>query len=388
MNFSGRSAHGVWAAASLAVLLLLAGCGIKDPIVPTKASIEETVLFPTNDRVLTTYCPAGPPATLKCYLAAWDLDGGNFKVYRKPAHHSWRDGRFSPDGTEIVFRLNDTGRYSTKLAIMTLATKQLRIVESTDRYKLWPSYHPNGKKLIFATVSQTPDNTEPSPGVSVAGVDMHSLDLATGETKALTDYEFQQAARAYYTGRGDEFVYGGYFPMKIFLNRHNKKFYALEKNYEYKEKYRGDSIITVNEHQNDWRPDFVMDSSSELTFKAYAVDAVPSKNGAILYFQSDAEESKANRMSTYSTAIWIRTNDANRRLMYFSEVTNFHENFTDFTLSSDEQYFLIWSRGYPVGAKDHDEGLWRVGVDGSGPRRIPIPWDNLATSTRSGQGQH
>ncbi len=376
-----------WAVACLAMALALTGCGIKDPAVPRKARIEEPVLFPSNDRVLTTYCPAGLPETLKCHLAAWDLDGGNFKAYRKPAHHSWMNGRFSPDGTEIVFELNDTGRYSTKLAIMTLATEQVRIVESTDSYKLWPSYHPNGRKLIFATVSKTPDNTETSHGVNVVGVDMHGLDLATGKTKALTDYDFFRALRAYYTGRGDDFVYGGYYPLRKPRDPVDKELHALDSFTDYREKYGGNSIITANERKNDWRPDFIMDDSPNSTFRAYAVSAVPAKNGSILYFESDAGKIGGCFNSTCSTAIWIRENGSNRRLMYFNDVTKFRENFSDFTLSSDEKYFLIWSRGYPAGVREHDEGLWRVGVDGSGPRRIPIPWDWLATTDSSDRGR-
>lgn len=391
MDSFGRIITGGRAVAIFALVLFaalsLGGCGIKDPVVPEVAKIENTVLFPSNDRVLTTYCPAVVAETRKCRLAAWDLDGGNLKIYRQPAHHSWMDARFSPDGTEIVFVLNETGRYSTKLAIMELATEQVRIVEGNNSYKLWPSFHPNGGKVIFATVSRTPDNTRTRTRVRVAGVDIYSLDLASGKTKALTDYDFRQASRPLYTGHEDDFVYGGYFPLKILLDSQNE-YYKDKKIGDYDEEYRGNSIITVTNDRNDWRPDFVIGGPIKITVGPYSGDAIPSQNGSTYYFESNSDAINLCPYNTCTSAIWMRRDGKNTRWMYFYEITKFKLNFADFSLSNDENYFLIWSRGNPFGTWKSDEGLWRVGVDGSDPRRIPIPWERLAAKSGvAGAGQ-
>ena len=90
-------------AAAVLYLWLEFSDGPPPPVeVPRAAVIEESVLFPANDRVMTTYCTAGLARQSTCHLAAWDLDGGNVRVYATPPGQRWRDARFSPDGKEFV----------------------------------------------------------------------------------------------------------------------------------------------------------------------------------------------------------------------------------------------------------------------------------------------
>ena len=298
--------------AVLILLITLAACGgegsalFKPPVRLEKAKISNSVLFPSNERVMATYCPKGPARSRKCHLAAWDLDGGNVKLYRKPAHHSWLEAMFSPDGTEVVFELNDTGRYSTKLAIMDLATEKWRIVEGSDTYTIWPSFHPNGKKLIYAAVAHTPDNTESRSRSNLYGVDIHSLNLATGRTKALTDYRFKSASRPHYTGRGDEFVFEGKLPMNIFFNPNKPKYFTSDQIGRYTRKFGKNHILIINEIDKDWIPEFVIDDRKSMVSRGYSIGPIPGNKGNILYFESNVGIIGKLINSQRSSGIWKR----------------------------------------------------------------------------------
>jgi hypothetical protein len=382
-----------WHLAALALTLALGACGdeppdwLKSPVLPEDAKIMTGVLFPSNERVMTTYCPAGLARTRKCHLVAWGLDGGNLKVYRKPAHHSWLRAMFSPDGKEVVFELNDTGRYSTKLAIMDLATEHWRIVEDSDSYKLWPSYHPNGGKLIFATVSQTPDNTKTRTRVRVAGVDIYSLDLKTGKTKTLTDFDFRATSRPYYTGRGDEFVFAGDMSGNIFFNPKDPRYLSDGNYWEFRKKYGDNGIILINENKNDWRPEFVMDNDISNVARAYSGSPIPANNGHKLYFGSNKGTIGKLVNPPKTQGIWARENGKNKKVTYFNTITNGVTHAGEFTLSNDESFFLFYAVASPINAGEPSGGLWRVAVDGSNPRRIPIPWAQLASITELAGGR-
>ncbi|MBT3333989.1 MAG: hypothetical protein HN394_20995 [Rhodospirillaceae bacterium] len=361
----------------LAALIAVSGCAYEMPDLPEPARIQDSVLFPSNERVMTTYCTAGKFGERSCHLAAFDLDGSNVKVYATPPGHRWQGARFSPDGKAFVFELNDTGRFSNKLAIMNRASGQWRIIEGSDSFKNWPSYHPNGKQIVFAVFDRTPDNYQSTSHVKTSGADMHNLDLATNKVRALTDFRFAKAGPPHFTGRGDEIVFGGYDPRK-FLQDPNNSHHASS----YDELYQTDTIYTVNETKHDWRPDFVIDGGTSLAIRAYSGHPIPSRGGKIIYFRSNL--GKVGRLinSSRSNAIWIRENGQNRKLFNFSAVTGLIYNSTDFSLSSDKMYFLIWSSGRPFNSEEFDKGLWRVGVDGSNPRRLHIPWARLAVFTR------
>jgi WD40 repeat protein len=316
---------------------------------PEDAKIEHSVLFPSNDRIMSNYCTAGVPSRQTCHLAAWDLDGGNVRVYATPEGHIWRTVNFSPDGKEFVFELNDTGRYSNKLAIMDLATERWRIIEGSDTFKNFPSYHPNGKKIIYAHVAETPDTYSTTTHVKFEKVDIHSLDLTTGVTTALTDYQFRAVSPPYYTGRGEEFVFSGADPWKVLSAGFDSA--------EYNRLYRGNSIITMNEIDKGWRPDFVMYDKPSVYPRPYAIEPVPASQGAVLYFESNKGKVGKYKNSPLSTAIWARENNVNRRLMNYSDVTGLESNYSTFSLSSDEKFFLVYSHSKNTASQEYEKGL-------------------------------
>ncbi len=382
MKVLTRGAYGIWAAACLLMALSLAGCAGTATEAAQKAGIVTALLFPANDRVLATYCNAGLAEHRRCQVAAWDLDGANLKVYRKPEGHFWTVGGFSPNGREVVLEIAESRRLSTKLAILNLQSERVRIVEGSDSYKFLPSYHPKGGKLIFAKAVDAPDDILTKRNEIAHGSDIHTLDLATGETTALTDYGFAIIETPYYTGRGDEFVYGGYDPWKVLYGAKSPKPIKGRKFFErYDDLYWGNTVISVNEVKNDWRPDFLIKKRPSSLSGIYARYPVPAEKDSKLYFQSNKGEIGQYEDANYSTAIWVRENQQNRRLLYFGKITGMVRNRGRFNLSQDKAFFLIHSRGLTeVGAKP-DAGLWRVTVDGVDPRRIPIPWDRLAAVT-------
>jgi len=357
-----------------ATIYLLDGRPITRSELPEDAKITESVLFPNNDRIMANYCTAGVPSQKTCHLAAWDLDGGNVKIYWAPAGQFWQNARFSPDGKSFVFELNDTGRYSTKLAIMDLATERWRIVEGSDSFKKHPSYHPNGKKIIYAIAAGTPDTYSTTTHVKFEEIDIHSLDLTTGKTTALTDYQFFAIYPPYYTGRGEEFVFSGSDPWKVLSAGYDSA--------KYNRLYEGNNIITMDETDRGWRPDFVMYDNPDVYPRPYAAQPVPASKGNILYFASNKGKVGEYRDSPLSTAIWVRQNNVNKRLMYYSEVTGLQSNYSTFSLSTDEKFFLIYSHSKNTVSQEYEKGLWRVGVDKSNPLRIPIPWERLAALTK------
>ncbi len=330
---------------------------------------------------MSSYCTAGLTYERTCHLAAWDLDGSNVKIYETPEGQYWQRARFSPDGKEFVFEIHDDDRYVTKLGIMNRGTQEWRIVEDADSYKLWPSYHPDGSKIAYALYRRMPDNYQTRTHVKINSADIFALDLATGETRALTDFNFMLAGEPYFTGRGDEVVYLAEYPYKIL---HDPKNAHIRDSYD--ELYQLNFIHRVSETEKNWHPDFVIDKTSSTIYRAHSSNAVPSQNGTIIYFDSNLGNIGKLVNPPESAAIWARQDGQNRRLMYYRSVTGWNHGSGEFTLSTDEKFFLIWASGW---LKDRAEpgtgsvqGLWRIGVDGSEPRRIHIPWARLAVAAK------
>jgi hypothetical protein len=320
----------ILAIVALPVFAWLSACTLANTPPPLRPQVSDTQLLPGNKRVLSTFCPTMTGEQQKvlrirpCYLATWNLDGSDIRVYRRPAGESWKYPALSPDGREAVFVLNDTGRFSTKLAILELATGEVRIVESSDTYKLAPSFHPNGRKVIYVTANCTPDNMETKTHVRVACVDVFGLDLTNHAVDQLTDFNFAGALGPHYTGKGDEFVVTAGMPLK---NSDQLK--------RFENKYRSNGALRFDPKNPDLNPYFLS--------RADSYDAIPLQNSDGFYFWSGNNEKFEDKGSVFyfdnfkiSQVVDINS------LIIKNEFKDYYQS-QSLKLSSDERYIVLLS---------------------------------------------
>lgn len=312
--FRGKK-HVFW---SLFCILILTSC---NDIIAIKTHPKKK----TTQLQLNGFSPDGKNLSFdkcrkhKCEPTILEIDTGKLIKFNIQDKDLWlSSGRFSPDGGYIVFvvkRKSEKYRWS-QLGKYDLTKHSLKILTKSKSYKAFPSFSPDGSKIIYAS----PGRERKRGATRHSRWDIYELEIQSGKEQQLTHYEFFLIGRPFYMPDGKQFIYSGDSP-RFF----NKKV-GMEAIKEFKSSYRGNSIFRNGPGIETLKPVFM---NGPLTMSP----GITYDGAKISYIARSDEMNRADGIQTYGYKydIFIFENGKHSR------VTNLASTFRldDYVMSSD-----------------------------------------------------
>lgn len=140
----------------------------------------------------------------------------------------WTSASFSHDDRFLVLTVKQKseGFRTSQLAIYDRQHEALRVLTHSAVYKLYPTFSPEGNRLIYARAGR-----ERKEGKTQhADWDVYEMSIETKEEKPLTDYRFYLIDRPHYMADGKRFVFSGHGPSRF----ENKSGVDARNNYKMK----------------------------------------------------------------------------------------------------------------------------------------------------------
>jgi Tol biopolymer transport system component len=245
----------------------------------------------------------------------------------------------------------------------------------TIRYNIRPSFSPDGKRIIFIrSVITRPgggdpfeiDLKDPFKVKTYSYSDIYEIDIQTGKERRLTNYEFGigNTSAPYYMSDGKRFVFSGHGPQKVpAADSENAK--------DYKNRYQENTIFIMDGEHNVLKPAFV---NGRLSRNPH----VSLKDTII--FISVAEGMDGASTSGSDARV---SGDARQNGLFI------YQRGTIKCLTTMKS-LITWSSLSPDGSRAvflaDLHNLWMMNTDGTGLKKINIPWEQLSEGTkRSGR---
>jgi len=194
------------------------------------------------------------------YATLLDLHSGEFsKIVPPDPDEGWIDGYFSPSGKFLAFavtRKSENFRWAN-LGLFDISTGTLKILSHTQTQKGYPSFSPDEKRLIYAQANRERE----SGRTKFAAWDIYELDIDSGQSRQLTDYEFFSIGQPFYLPDGKRFIFSGEAPTYSTSSQHSHGVRTL-KDYEntrhdrdeYEKQYQENTIFILGQEAMELRP--------------------------------------------------------------------------------------------------------------------------------------
>lgn len=211
--------------------------------------------FSPDNRLLSfDFCPDSD-----CFAGLLNLQSGEVaKILPPNSDERWSSGRFSPSGKYLAFavkRASEKYRWS-QLGLYDISANTMKILTHTESFREWPSFSPDGKRLIFAQANRERESGK----TRFSDWDIYELEIESGKERRLTDFQFFLIGHPSYLPDGKHFIFSGEGP-----NRHEGKTgvktgedydKVQEANKAYKDKYQDNRIFILRPEDTELHPAF------------------------------------------------------------------------------------------------------------------------------------
>jgi Tol biopolymer transport system component len=221
---------------------------------------------------------------------------------------------------------------------------------SDVKWNTMASFSPDGKRIIFKKSGIR--YSRPMGGTGISDWDVYEVDIKTGKERRLTAYRFYSMTEPYYLSDGKRFVFSGHGP-------HNNTGVGPKDTKEYEKLYQGNEIFIMDGKNNTLQPAF---TNGEHSFRPMV-----SWNDTIIFLSmTNKMDGLPLHSSNYDLFIYKRGK--------MTRLTKMESYIFDASISADglRAVFLAdkWSH-------DARPPLWIVNTDGTGLKKIEIPWEQL-----------
>ena len=170
---------------------------------PLVGKIRLQAFSPDNSQLFVDYCDAE-----RCRVAAVALRTGAITLFTpKNLSHELNSPSLSYDGRQLAVVITDptSAPATSQIGILDLQKKRYRVVTRSPTFKEFPSFAPDGTKIIFAQ-----SNRERREGKTrFSKWDIYEVDIRTGTERRLTDFCFFLVGRPQYLPDGKTFLFSG-----------------------------------------------------------------------------------------------------------------------------------------------------------------------------------
>jgi Tol biopolymer transport system component len=237
-----------WCAVATAfATALIAGCwgDPRQASGPSLPIVRPGAFSHDNTQLFVDYCDAE-----RCDIGALSVATGALTLYTpRDRSYELHSPSLSYDGTHLAVSIKKKRETSTaQLAIVDLNQGRYRIVTSSPTLKEFPSFSPNGRKIIFSQANRE----RPSGATRFSRWDVYEVDIPTSEERRLTDFCFFLIGTPQYYPDGKSFLFSGDPPMCNYPARGA----AVQSYKEYAQRYQQNTIFRMTEGQTTLKPLF------------------------------------------------------------------------------------------------------------------------------------
>lgn len=165
----------LWA---LAVLLLVLAGYATSVFSSKNHTITNVAISPDGQRILLTVCSR---RSSLCHLVMYDVASRRSEALRPPPDESWFLGRFSKEGTKIIFATTTPDSSGSQIATAGLNGSSLNVLTKTPGIKI-PSYFSEAENTVLFSAGNTPG---PEIGRAVVNADVFRI-VRPGQVEKVT----------------------------------------------------------------------------------------------------------------------------------------------------------------------------------------------------------
>jgi Tol biopolymer transport system component len=310
-------------------------------------------ISPDNKTLLFQY---GSPYWSK--IAIYNMLTGDVHILSDDKNKMYCTPYYSRDGKKIAFIGFKESGYAANIYIMNADGSGTRKVTKNPEVKnggvinaAFPSFSPDGKRIIFLRSHGKRERALPLRGEMDSAWDIYELDIAIGAEKRLTNYNFYKALWPYYLTDGKRFIFTGEGP-------YNPRGPGPKDFQEYERKYQKNFILIMDGGNNDLKPAFVNGRHSHCPSVA---------NDDTVLFISRTDELDGQKGQEMQDLFLYKKGKIKR-------LTEFNAYITWAQISRDGST-IVFSKKRDRRSQDHSDCIMKS--DGSGLREIRIPVDKL-----------
>lgn len=339
-------------------LVMACSCGQNAADSGDHAGIITPQLSPDNKLIVFGYCQGGTGQE-KCDLGTYEIATGKVSRFIPTEYRFNASPSYSRDGKRLTFVAGEDTRYiyvaqsdGSNAKRLTYYVPDSQGIKKDIKYDAMPTFSPDGNRVIFERASVWRERAYPLKGSMLSHWDVYEVDLKSGTEKRLTHYEFYDMERPYYMPDGRRFIFSAIGPKTM-----PGQFPASAR--EYQEKYRGNNIFIMDGRKNELHPAFVNGKSSNRPSI--------SNGGDILFTSITNEMDKLPDPFNYDLFLY-----KNGKI---SRITKMGAHIVASAISNDGTmavFLAITSK-----PRNNRVTLWIVNTDGTGLKKIPLPWDKL-----------
>lgn len=314
--------------AALAFAVGLAGCAAPERYVASPS------FAPDNSGLVLNLCEAGAG----CKVATLAFASGRLREFEPPSGETWFAPVYSPDGSRLAFSVADEGRPYSQLAVMNADGGGYRVLTAGSALRSWPSFSPDGRRLIYARSTRFSRQRPYNP------IDSHiyEIDVATGVERPLTAMGFSRPSRPFYLPDGRRFIFSA-----------PPAFDAADDRRRYDQVYGANTIFVMDDTDNRLVPAFTQGAES-------ARPGISRDGNRIVFLSSTNQLDGKSGYINYD--VFLREAGINRRLTRLETFVSY------LALSPDgSEILFIDDKG-----RNGIERLWLMRLDGSAPREVRI----------------
>lgn len=334
-------------------LTVLLNCGQQQPSEEYKKnhpSAKKVGVFfndisPDGKTILFEY---GSPYWSK--LGTYNLSTGKIHKYDDDKINKTQERpKYSWDGQKIVYLASNEKDAQKSIYIMNADGSDRMQITNNQKMYVGPSFSPDDKRIIFLRSSMKRERAFPLDGVMDTAWDVYELDIATGNERRLTNYNFYKTGRVMYLADGKRFVLSAEGPVNS-TGRGPKNFE------EYEKMYQKNFIFIMDGVNNELKPAFVNGSNSD--------DPYVARDDSIIFSSELIKESSPK----ITEELFLYKNGKIKQL------TTLGAYIRGGKISRDGSMIIFAKYS---DKNSYDKSYWIMKKDGTGLRELKIPMDEL-----------